>query len=673
MAVGNCELCCFGCLALFPGIRRRVINRLSFFPPSPPGYWIDMEPSGMIPSTNIKTTTNGSSTTEDSKNRQTNRSNTNTSRLVPTCIHRRLISDRKNGRSSFTSTSLGSSSSSNIGSTSETASRKRRRWNRKSCENEYYYYYTLPSTSSPLPSKPLIQAYVWDGKYSPMRTLEKSNGKNIIGVDTVELRNGKGHTIWAFHFQRPDANLTLVYSHGNSTDIGLIHPHCLDLCRRLEVNVLAYEYSGYGCSSGEASEDALYSDIDAAFEYLVHQKNIRASSLILYGQSMGSAPALNLAARVDVGGVILHSAFKSGLGVVRENAPKYTVWFDAFKNVAKIKKVRCPVLILHGTDDRDVGWEHSKALYDAAPNAEPPWWVKGAGHNNIETNWRDQYLQRLERFLSSLSPFAIPSIGRPRDPWPSLARATQNLSETQTTIAAPQTVRDEKFQQPVEEGIVEEVISDIEKKGKTSRKDMENEEVKAEESQGLSSNTCEQGDRNIQSISTVTTDSDSDAYRRINENHKNSMDNESGANSISCTSSHDRRSTCTTATSTYDTVTHVVPTTDNPTTSSGKKLKTLRPLRGCDWTDMDKNKSYYTYNQSSLPTMYQREKLQSREFRVGGEEEGEEEEDSQTNKTENENWISRGGHRISVKNYHRKNGNAFARAVGTSSFYLNVG
>eukprot|EP00922_Rhytidocystis_sp_ex-Travisia-forbesii_P039447 GHVS01058640.1.p1 GENE.GHVS01058640.1~~GHVS01058640.1.p1 ORF type:complete len:333 (+),score=45.05 GHVS01058640.1:286-1284(+) len=178
-----------------------------------------------------------------------------------------------------------------------------------------------------------------------------------------------------------------------------MHSHFLDMCRILRTNVLAYEYSGYGCSTGEASEQSLYKDVDAAFEFLVDGRSVAPTDIILYGQSVGSAPTLDLASRVHVGGVVLHAGLKSGLSVLKDEVTSGTHWFDAFKNVDKIQKVHCPVFVLHGTNDEDVRLEHGKALHAAAPNAVNPWWVVGGGHNNIEVEWRNEYFSKLNEFV----------------------------------------------------------------------------------------------------------------------------------------------------------------------------------------------------------------------------------------------------------------------------------
>jgi len=221
-----------------------------------------------------------------------------------------------------------------------------------------------------------------------------------IQVDTVRLRTERGDHIFGFHFRRADSRKTIIFSHGNSTDIGIMFHHLREISAKLKVDVFAYEYTGYGQSSGVPSEKALYADIDGAYRYLTQECGLGPEEIVLYGQSVGSAPTIDLAARQPVAGVILHSALKSGLAVIRD--VKTTHWFDVFQNLAKIQNVNCPVFIIHGTKDQEVPFDHGVSLYDACPMPFEPWWVPEGGHNDIELVWRSTFFIRVQVFLMAL-------------------------------------------------------------------------------------------------------------------------------------------------------------------------------------------------------------------------------------------------------------------------------
>lgn len=111
---------------------------------------------------------------------------------------------------------------------------------------------------------------------------------------------------------------TIIHSHGNATDIGAMFPLQCVIAHSLDCNVVSYDYSGFGESGGVPQEDNTYNDIEAVYKYtLEHVANNDPSSVILYGQSVGGGPCCYLAAKnPDIGGMVLHSAFTSGIRVL---------------------------------------------------------------------------------------------------------------------------------------------------------------------------------------------------------------------------------------------------------------------------------------------------------------------------------------------------------------------
>jgi fermentation-respiration switch protein FrsA (DUF1100 family) len=144
----------------------------------------------------------------------------------------------------------------------------------------------------------------------------------------------------------PTAGLTLLYSHGNAADLGQMHELFVELSVHLRINVLGYDYSGYGASTGKPSEPNTYADIEAAYACLERTYGVQEENVVLYGQSVGSGPTLDLATRKPrLRGVVLHSPILSGLRVMYP--VKHTYWFDIYKNIDKIGLVKCPVLVMH--------------------------------------------------------------------------------------------------------------------------------------------------------------------------------------------------------------------------------------------------------------------------------------------------------------------------------------
>ena len=106
----------------------------------------------------------------------------------------------------------------------------------------------------------------------------------------IWLKTRHGSKIPCLHFKKPGARFTILYSHANSEDIGQNYNFLRILSMELACNIFAYEYSGYGLCryNSSPSEENCYSDIDAAYEYLINTEKIDPRTIILYGRSLGN-------------------------------------------------------------------------------------------------------------------------------------------------------------------------------------------------------------------------------------------------------------------------------------------------------------------------------------------------------------------------------------------------
>nr|DAD35138.1 TPA_asm: hypothetical protein HUJ06_005778 [Nelumbo nucifera] len=218
-------------------------------------------------------------------------------------------------------------------------------------------------------------------------------------VDVLKLCTKRGNEIIAMYVKNPSASLTLLYSHGNAADLGQMYELFTELSLHLRVNLMGYDYSGYGQSSGKPSEQNTYADLEAAYGCLEEKYGAKEEDIILYGQSVGSGPTVDLAARLPrLRAVILHSPIMSGLRVMYP--VKRTYWFDIYKNIDKIPLVNCPVLIIHGTADEVVDCSHGKQLWELCKLKYEPLWLKGGNHCNLELY--PEYLRHLKKFILAI-------------------------------------------------------------------------------------------------------------------------------------------------------------------------------------------------------------------------------------------------------------------------------
>lgn len=203
-------------------------------------------------------------------------------------------------------------------------------------------------------------------------------------------------------YERSNPKFVILFSHGNAVDIGQMPPFYLTLASRLKCDIFSYDYSGYGLSTGTANEANLYADIRAAYKFLKEKLSFTDDKIILYGQSIGTVPTIDLAASEtgkDIRAVILHSPLLSGIRVVMPNA-KTSQCFDPFPSIDKVGKIQSSVLVIHGTDDEVIDFNHGLQIYDLALKALDPLWVEGAGHNDIE--YFPVYIQRLMKLIQEL-------------------------------------------------------------------------------------------------------------------------------------------------------------------------------------------------------------------------------------------------------------------------------
>ncbi|KAH1200196.1 Alpha/beta hydrolase domain-containing protein 17C [Glycine max] len=227
-------------------------------------------------------------------------------------------------------------------------------------------------------------------------------------VDVLKLCTRRGNSVVAMYIRNPSASLTMLYSHGNAADLGQMYELFSELSLHLRVNLLCYDYSGYGQSSGKPSEHNTYADIEAAYKCLVEMYGAKEEDIILYGQSVGSGPTTDLATRLpNLRAVILHSPILSGLRVMYP--VKRTYWFDIYKNIDKIPLVNCPVLVIHGTDDDVVDYSHGKQLWEHCKQKYEPLWIKGGNHCNLELY--PQYIKHLKKFITAIETSSLQKTG----------------------------------------------------------------------------------------------------------------------------------------------------------------------------------------------------------------------------------------------------------------------
>lgn len=209
------------------------------------------------------------------------------------------------------------------------------------------------------------------------------------------------------------AKATVIHFHGNAENIST-HFQAVAWLAREGFNVFVFDYRGYGQSDGKPNRDGIQEDAVAAVRWVRGRPDVDPDRLIFFGQSLGAAIAVHLAAgqeRAGVRVVLLESGFSSYRTLTRDKlAGSFLTWplqwplsflvSDRYRprdDIAKIAPI--PVLIIHSTADPIVPYHHAQTLYAAAREPKTLWTIPDAGHTSAFGRYRDIYHPRLVAFL----------------------------------------------------------------------------------------------------------------------------------------------------------------------------------------------------------------------------------------------------------------------------------
>lgn len=212
----------------------------------------------------------------------------------------------------------------------------------------------------------------------------------------IKLKSGENTNISVTYLLNNQAKYTILYCHGNSEDLGEIK-QILEKLHAWGFSVFAYDYRGYGTSQGKPTEKGAYEDINSAYNYLTQNLKIPPERIILLGRSVGGGSAVNLAMRKPVAGLIIESSFISAFQVI---VPFRILPFDKFPNLDNIKKVKCPILVIHGKADDIIPFAHGQKLFNAAISPKLYLWVEKANHNDLFWVAEKKYQKTLQNFTN---------------------------------------------------------------------------------------------------------------------------------------------------------------------------------------------------------------------------------------------------------------------------------
>ncbi|MDI6744418.1 MAG: alpha/beta hydrolase [Thermodesulfovibrionales bacterium] len=239
--------------------------------------------------------------------------------------------------------------------------------------------------------------------YYPTKDIEGTPSDIGLKYEEITLKTRDSVNLSAWYVPAKDERGVLLFCHGNAGNIS----HRLDSIRifhALGLSVLIFDYRGYGKSEGFPTEEGTYLDAESVWEYLVSVKGARPEKIILFGRSMGSSVAAELALRHPAAGIIIESGFKSIPALGAEFFPYLPVrLISRFKyaTIDKVSMINIPKLFIHSPQDEMIPYEHGAALFKNA--AEPKEFLQiTGGHNEGFLTSEKIYTEGLDRFIAKV-------------------------------------------------------------------------------------------------------------------------------------------------------------------------------------------------------------------------------------------------------------------------------
>lgn len=215
----------------------------------------------------------------------------------------------------------------------------------------------------------------------------------------VRLTTEDGESLGAWFIEAENPNGCVLLSHGNAGNL----EHRLGLAATLAemgFSVLVYDYRGFGTSTGSPTEDGLYADGTAAYQWLL-DFGWKANEIVLWGESLGGGVATELATRFPCAKLVLDHTFSSAVDAGSYHYPWLPVnWLsrDRFESLEKLPRIHVPILIIHSPDDRVIPYEQAEQLQAAAPDRTTLLTTEG-GHNGLGFMARPRYRATVLEFL----------------------------------------------------------------------------------------------------------------------------------------------------------------------------------------------------------------------------------------------------------------------------------
>jgi fermentation-respiration switch protein FrsA (DUF1100 family) len=240
--------------------------------------------------------------------------------------------------------------------------------------------------------------------FFPVRELEGTPQDYHLDYEDVFFPALDGTRLhgWFVPAAGPGAKTTLLWFHGNAGNISHRLENLALLHRYLAFSIFIFDYREFGLSDGQISKAGTYSDSRGAWNYLAQRRRSDPRDILLFGRSLGTALAVDLASSEPCLGVVLEAAFTSSHDMLSPFFPRgIPAEFSqsSYDSLAKVHLIRAPLLFIHGEYDEAIPVEMARRLYHAAHAPKRFYLVPEAGHNDTYVVGGSSYFKEWRAFL----------------------------------------------------------------------------------------------------------------------------------------------------------------------------------------------------------------------------------------------------------------------------------
>ncbi len=224
----------------------------------------------------------------------------------------------------------------------------------------------------------------------------------LVSIEKVKIKTQDNIELLSWHHKKNlEKYKTILFLHGNAGSLEN-RIHKINHFKDININFLIIAWRGFNDNKGEPTEKGLYEDARSAVRWL-NSKGVNVKDIIIYGESLGTGVAIEIAQNKSFAGIILESPFTSMIDVAKDKYPYLPVKLllkDKYESDKKIKNINSPILIMHGKVDNIVPFHMGKKMYELA---NEPKYSYFSEYDNHMMEYDEKLLNGLKNFVYGLN------------------------------------------------------------------------------------------------------------------------------------------------------------------------------------------------------------------------------------------------------------------------------